>query len=163
MNKLLDLTAVWYEEGDRLGYALAIISLAPILIFTSLTVLTLCTDPPCSDHHLKLLLGQVLNEVLSMSLKQILRIPRPLNGPPIDDYGMPSRHAQFMGFLVGYWNGGLPGRMRGGERWWRGCGVVGAVMVCWSRCYLKYHSVGQVLVGAVIGFVFARVYAKFFP
>lgn len=161
MYKLLELSAIWYEKGDRLGLLMALVSLAPMLIFTSLVVLALCTDPPHSTHHLKLLVGQLINELLSVSLKRYLKIPRPPHGPPMtdDDFGMPSRHAQFMGFLVGYWRGRLPGVMRGvgGLR----VVVVGAaVLVAWSRCHLLYHSVDQVVVGLLIGFVFAKIYAK---
>lgn len=75
------------------------------------------------------------------------------------DYGMPSSHAQFVGYLYGnvdelvklVW---LPGWLV------RLATLVVTVLVPVSRVYLEYHYEGQVLIGLMLGYAFATLWHK---
>ena len=172
------LTHVQYTPNDRLGFLCAGLSLAPVFLIVALVTATLARR----DLHLFTgLFGQILNTVLNVIIKRIVRQPRPTtsvltqtpNAVGFSPHGMPSNHAQFVFFFVGFW---LPwilfsannvrrskirktgnGAGRGGE----GCVVwrrLAAITICLcacavvaSRVYLHYHTVAQVSVGAVIG------------
>lgn len=90
----LPLSHVVFEEGDRLGYFLAIVSLGHLYVAVSTLTLgfalrdvrvplvaagqvgrRLCT--PSHVSHQLVLLAQVLNIVVSYVLKKIIKDPRP--------------------------------------------------------------------------------------
>jgi dolichyldiphosphatase len=170
MYKLLELTAIWYQASDPLGPVMAALSLLPILIHTSLAALSLCTPPPHSTHHQKLFLGHLLNEFLNARLKRVFRRARPTPGPPTSNDnckvgdGMPSSHAQFMGFFIAAWACRLPGQVMGVVPEWIlfAAAMVAAVLVSYSRVYLRYHSREQVVAGFVIGVGCGRVFKEIF-
>ncbi|KAJ1839236.1 hypothetical protein LPJ70_005139, partial [Coemansia sp. RSA 2708] len=100
-----------------------------------------------------LLLGQLLNELLNLIIKLIIREPRPHEHLG-DGYGMPSSHAQFMGFFVVYVVVYLETRVVMHQVHRRvvqaGSLVLGGLVLI-SRVYLGYHTVRQVLAGAIVG------------
>lgn len=102
-----------YEDSDPLGYLLAFLSLTPpFLVAIQATVygtLLLLVGAPGPFHRTlrkpaqlagMVLLGQLLNELLNLALKNVLRSPRPVSEAFTSDYGMPSSHSQFMTFLM---------------------------------------------------------------
>lgn len=110
----------------------------------------------------------MLNESLNKVLKSAIREPRPvfrLNA--YNEFGMPSNHSQFMSFFSTYALLFVLVRMPqinalftfhvGMERLWRLLIVattwLGTLLVCYGRVYLQYHTVGQVLVGFIVGLV----------
>ena len=111
MKKFLSFTAVAYESGDVLGHTLAWCSLIPqVLLVVQVTAFILCESKSRQLQAGSILTGQIINEVINMILKRILQQPRPSSRHPFlcnllfsgsgrMDYGMPSSHAQFVGFF----------------------------------------------------------------
>ena len=150
-EKLLSLTAVVYQRGDKLGQLLAAISLLPLVLLVSLATLILCRR---DLQTCCLLLGQLLNELVNKALKETIREARPL-GSPGDDFGMPSSHSQFMGFFAACHVQFAYSRRkhhRGVEVYGSSALAVGcAVLVAFSRVHLRYHTLEQVLIGGALG------------
>lgn len=149
-TEFLALTAVRYGRGDLLGKCLALVSLAPIFLLAQLAALVAVRrDWPT----LVLLAGQLLNDRFNALLKSFLRQARP-EACELEDFGMPSNHAQFMGFLLCYSALFLHQRCDC-PRWEAAAWVAGTAaltaLVCVSRIYLAYHTTGQVLVGLGVG------------
>lgn len=99
--KHFTLTLIVYDPTSRLGIPLALLSLSPIFLFVAYFALVIFS------RRLSLLLlaaGSVANEVLSLALKRVLRVPRPY--PHLPDvgsgYGMPSSHAQAGAFVLAW-------------------------------------------------------------
>ncbi|KAJ0355672.1 hypothetical protein COL154_007320 [Colletotrichum chrysophilum] len=111
--------------------------------------------------------GQLGCEALNFALKRLIKEERPrrIHGK---GYGMPSSHAQF----VAYWSVFLvlflmvrhrPSPARRHHRPYSliervvvsGVALVIAAAVAWSRVYLDYHTVRQVLVGCLAGSITA--------
>uniref|UniRef100_A0A7S2S7W1 Phosphatidic acid phosphatase type 2/haloperoxidase domain-containing protein n=1 Tax=Rhizochromulina marina TaxID=1034831 RepID=A0A7S2S7W1_9STRA len=150
--EFLSVTAVRYRTGDLVGKGLALVSLAPIFLIAQLAALVAVRrDWPT----LVLLLGQLLNDQLNGLVKHQVRQPRPLDCE-LESYGMPSNHAQFMGFLLSFTGLYLCWRCacsRLEKAFWA-TGTAGlTVLVCISRVYLLYHTTEQVLVGLGLGFL----------
>jgi dolichyldiphosphatase len=155
---LLQLTAVHYDAGDRIGHLLALCTLLPILISFSIIILFIVNRQLAS---IQLGIGLIGNEVLNAVLKRWLAHPRP-NHSQRSDYGMPSSHAQFSGFFAMYMLLLLWWRWRIGsfiKRFiYSTVVLVGSLLVCYSRIYLHYHTEEQVLVGILVGTVVAILY-----
>ncbi|KAJ2490228.1 hypothetical protein IWW37_003337 [Coemansia sp. RSA 2050] len=90
------LTHFQYSDGDHVGMALALASLFPIFMIVMEVTIVLSRR---EISGILLLTGQLLNEGFNLVLKQIIREERP-HLHLGDGYGMPSSHAQFMGFFV---------------------------------------------------------------
>lgn len=114
--------------------------------------------------------GLVLNTILNMFLKSILRQPRPYTenqlknilskyGFPFcfqykftsDLFGMPSGHAQNTAFIVMF----LYLVSKQNVHW---IVLLFAALVLWNRIFFGYHSVSQVLVGVLIGSIVSIVF-----
>ncbi len=114
--------------------------------------------------------GQLGCEALNFLLKRVLKQDRPkiMHGK---GYGMPSSHAQFVAFF------GLsltlfllfrhvpkePSALHSPLSLWMRVGLsglvlMGAGLVAWSRIYLNYHTLKQVMVGYTAGTIFAIVW-----
>ena len=110
MKRPVSFFLVEYEELDPLGYLLAFLSLTPpfLVAIEAAVYCTLLLALPRvkglrqQPAHLAgiLLLGQLLNELLNLALKNILKGQRPHSDVYTSDYGMPSSHSQFMAFLM---------------------------------------------------------------
>nr|XP_043607209.1 lipid phosphate phosphatase epsilon 1, chloroplastic-like [Erigeron canadensis] len=113
-------------------------------------------------------MGSVLNVMLSVALKKILKQERPVSGGTSghgmpsskDRYGMPSSHAQSIFFTLVFWIISV-------VKWHGLNGVTasfGLLFVAlgsyfsWLRSYLRYHSTSQVIVGAVVGSSFSLLW-----
>lgn len=104
--KSFALTHILYDPAHPLSIPFTLLSLSPIFLFVSYFTLIIF------DRRitvLSLAAGSVLNEILSLGLKRVLKGERPYmgQGEVGDGYGMPSSHSQAAGFLVawgiGYW------------------------------------------------------------
>lgn len=123
----------------------------------------------------------MLDEVLNKILKRIIKDPRPLERKDAyGKWGMPSSHAQFMGFFTAYLvlficlrqkNTYRTAVGRAGMKLLVSMLAVVNIVVCLSRVYLSYHTLLQVLVGQLIGislgslmfFVVVHLIAPHFP
>ncbi|XP_059162604.1 dolichyldiphosphatase 1-like [Physella acuta] len=176
--KALSLTYVEYPKDDFIGFVLAWFSMLPfILIVSFITLIVLRRDL----HTAAFFAGLVISEGINFIVKHIIREPRPLRGRANlhTEYGMPSSHSQFIWFFSSYFTIFLIFRLYRNhsivDDLWKyvcaGLSVVCAILVSWSRIYLSYHTISQVLLGAVIGIVlgslwFANVHfllSPFFP
>jgi len=162
--KTLSFTHVEYPEGDKLGKLFAVFSLAPIVIAVVLATLFLSRR---DLHTLTFGIGVIVNHVLNYFLKQYYDEPRPVQRQVVfEELGMPSNHSQYMWFvcvyLVLFTKYRLHHLGHRGETIWK-LFVILATLSCagvmsYSRVYLQYHTVEQVVWGSVIGAVFALVW-----
>lgn len=146
------LTYVTYVPGDKLGLICSILALAPVFIVVSYATLLISRR---EAHLAYVLCGQLLNVGLNAVLKSVIGEPRP-PGADHDGNGMPSDHAQFMSFWACYGVLFLAHHVPClGRTGWRP--VLATAMsalslaVAFSRVYLGYHTIVQVLVGFGIG------------
>jgi len=165
--KTLSLTHVEYPEGDKLGKIFAIYSLAPLVI--AIVLFTLFVSR--RDLHTATLgVGVILNHILNQVLKRMYREPRPvIRAVVLEEHGWPSNHCQYMWFVCMYSLLFIKYRLH--HRWgwvevgWKFIAVVlcigGALVMAYSRVYLQYHTVNQVVAGSWIGSVAALVWFLF--
>lgn len=148
----LSVLHVEYIEGDHWGHLFALFSEVPIFIMVAYATLI------CSRRDLttiSMVCGQLLNEVLNFCLKRWFQHARPRGASLVaPEFGMPSNHAQFMGYFtmclslwcLRCWGVDKVWRM------WTVCALIScAGVVCSSRIYLNYHDVPQVFVGLIVG------------
>ena len=150
-------THVLYAEGDVLGQALALVALTPVFVMVAYAVLLVSRRDLATAA---LAAGQLANEVVNYALKRAIREPRPthvhqhLGTQP--KWGMPSDHAQFVGFAAGYLTLWALRRWRIAPPWRAGAASAlhaGAAAVAVSRVYLGYHTQRQVLAGYTVGLI----------
>jgi len=158
--KPISLTYVTYPEGDMVGKLLAWGSLLPIFIIVSFVTLILFRR---EIHTMMFFVGMLLNETLNMVLKRYFREARPCR--PGDEsllyskHGMPSSHAQFMGFFALYLIFFAYMRLKPHESEYfivrkhvmAFSAFTSAIFVSISRIYLHYHSLEQVGAGLLVG------------
>ena len=113
-------------------------------------------------------IGLFANSVLNTILKGIIQEPRPIfdskkvklmashakdyyfqNGIPFDIYGMPSGHAQMAFFTTVYIYLSLKHRNL------LYLYLIISLIICYQRVKFDFHSITQVVVGAIIGSCFA--------
>ena len=161
MQQVFQLTYIEYPSEDKyFGFLMALFSLAPILLLPSiLTTFVYSRDLRVGFLSLGLILSTVINEVLKAIIKQ----QRPLLSHR-KGYGMPSDHAQFMFFLLV-----VARNMLKDKRFRPGFASFGSfvlfiasVLVMISRVYLGVHTLLQVLIGALIGFIFGAIWTQLF-
>ncbi|XP_053694663.1 dolichyldiphosphatase 1-like [Sabethes cyaneus] len=158
----ITLTLVEYPKGDLLGKLLAWISLAPLGIGAGFVALILFRR---DLHTIVFFIGTLFNEGVNIILKHCIQEPRPVNRSQIwTEYGMPSSHSQCMCFFAQYVLLFIFIRLHHmnnnnarAERLVRllvlaVCWAV-TFLVCFGRVYLQYHSLQQVLVGALVGMI----------
>ncbi|XP_063529811.1 dolichyldiphosphatase 1-like [Cydia strobilella] len=162
----LALTLVEYPKGDWIGKFFAFISLSPFGIGAGFVTLVLFRR---DLHTIAFFLGTLVNEVLNIILKHIICEARPLaRGHLYNEYGMPSSHAQFVWFFSIYVLYFVAVRLHHINNnsiisaLWKGIIVSGclslALLVSIGRVYLHYHTSAQVIVGALVGFLFATIW-----
>ncbi|XP_068621136.1 dolichyldiphosphatase 1-like isoform X2 [Battus philenor] len=113
--------------------------------------------------------GTLFNELLNIILKHLICEARPLaRGHLYNEYGMPSSHAQYIWFFSIYVlyffvirlhhinNNSIISAL------WRviivGSCFILAILVSVGRVYLHYHTTSQVVVGGIVGFLFATIW-----
>jgi|AntAceMinimDraft_11_1070367.scaffolds.fasta_scaffold79111_2 membrane-associated phospholipid phosphatase len=130
-----------------------------IFILNILTIVLLLSQ---YTYLLFYLIGGVLNFILNISLKLLIRIPRP-NGDKhlfnimnhrnkrilIDKFGMPSGHAQSIGFSTCYAFLTIKNK-----KWLFFYGVV-CILTLYQRYNNKNHTLFQLFIGLVVGIIVA--------
>jgi len=160
--KPVSLFHVTYPADDIIGKILGWGSLIPMFIIVAFITLILFRR---ELHTMAFFGGIVLNELLNAILKHSIKASRPCR--PGDEaqlfnkYGMPSSHAQFMGFFAIYMTlfAYIRLKMHISEQFMDNIrqhlmaftSIGAALFVIISRIYLRYHTVEQVIVGLVIG------------
>ncbi|KAH0359797.1 dolichyldiphosphatase, partial [Aureobasidium melanogenum] len=162
----LSLTHVHYNPNDPIAHACAFLALVPQAL--CITYATLIWSTREAEVGL-MFAGQLACEALNWVLKRTIREERPhrLTGK---GYGMPSSHAQFVSyfavsltlFLLLRHNPHAPNTSTTHiptstfERLALSVLVIaGAAAVAQSRIYLNYHTERQILVGCIVGVLFA--------
>ncbi|KAK7488106.1 hypothetical protein BaRGS_00020697 [Batillaria attramentaria] len=158
--KAISFTHVEYYKGDFLGYIFAWSSLLPFCIGVGFVTLIIFRR---DLHTMSYFLGIVVNEAANWILKHIIQERRPgrVKGNLYTEYGMPSSHSQFMWFFATYMAFFISIRVYRNyniiDDLWKGvvCGgsCVAAAFVTYSRVYLEYHTLGQVLWGCFLGII----------
>ncbi|KAK9869536.1 hypothetical protein WA026_003292 [Henosepilachna vigintioctopunctata] len=175
----LSLTLVEYPKGDIFGKFLAFISLAPFGIGAGFVSLILFRR---DLHTITFFFGTLFNEVFNYFLKHSICEERPMSRNDLyTEYGMPSSHAQFVWFFTTYViyfvfirlhhmnNNNIIETMS--KILILSSSLIMSLLVCISRIYLQYHSYSQVIVGSIVGVLFATfwfaltyfAFTPFFP
>jgi dolichyldiphosphatase len=173
MRKAISLTHVEYESGSLLQMILAYISLLPVFSAISYLALILFRrDVATISMFLGQLLTESINKVKSPFisydeiLKETFQQPRP-NASPMAGFGMPSSHTQWAFYLSTYATLYISSSRITLSYPLKLFLIVGlksaSILVGVSRIALKYHSVDQVIWGALVGTSFAIVWYLFDP
>jgi len=157
--KVLSLTHVEYQEGDNLGKLFAIFSLLPlVIVIVFITAFLLRRDL----HTFTYGVGVIVNYIANAALKKYFAEPRPkVRSVQFEEYGMPSSHSQFMWFCSTYMVLFTLLRLHNTTAWKLLCVLVvlgASTTMSYSRVYLQYHTVAQVVWGGVVGGVGALVW-----
>ncbi|KAI9101206.1 dolichyldiphosphatase 1-like protein [Phlyctochytrium arcticum] len=154
----VSLTHVQFDENDPYGAIMAYASLSPIAIIISYCTLIAFRRDVATIF---LLIGQLSNEAVNFSAKKIIREARPTEYLG-KGYGMPSSHAQFVSFFAVYLTIYSIRRLTFRNLAWKpliSLSVLSlALLVAYSRVHLTYHSPRQVIVGIIVGSVFAGIW-----
>ncbi|KAG6483398.1 lipid phosphate phosphatase gamma-like [Zingiber officinale] len=158
--KAVTLTHVRYRRGDSLGYVLAWVSLIPVFISLGGFVSNFIFRRELQGVFFAfgLLLSQVLNELTKSSIQQSRPSAMCAVLEVCDSHGWPSSHSQYMFFFASYFtllcllNGAGVSSPRSRHLlallpW------PAAFLTLYSRVYLGYHTVAQVIAGATLGMV----------
>ncbi|KAI8091262.1 uncharacterized protein B0P05DRAFT_577334 [Gilbertella persicaria] len=94
----ISLTHVYFNPQDKISYALAYITLAPIAILVFYASVIVSRREVAG---ILMLSGQLANEALNYILKEWIEQERP-HAHLGDGYGMPSSHSQFICIYLGY-------------------------------------------------------------
>ncbi|CUM62516.1 uncharacterized protein PRCAT00000067001 [Priceomyces carsonii] len=160
-----DHTYILYDPTDLISVCSVHLSLLPIYImvfYTSWFLITREIEPVI------IVGGHLVGEILNKIFKVILRLPRPDfhkdfgSGSYGLTYGMPSAHSQFMGFFASYFICIILFKVHLTYRQKiLGCTALSfiSLLVAFSRVYLLYHTIPQVMVGCLIGTFLGLVYS----
>ncbi|KAI0738484.1 PAP2-domain-containing protein [Daedaleopsis nitida] len=161
----LDVTHVLYDESSTLAQVLALLTLTPILLNPAYAALTVWTRELV---FLEMWAGQMLCETFNYVLKHIIQQERPTTELG-DGFGFPSSHSQWMGYFASFLvlhfslrhrfvSTGFPLLDHVRDILLLVCIVTLSGAVAFSRYYLSYHSIPQVLWGFGIGVLFGSSY-----
>lgn len=149
-----EATTVLFKPGDTFGLIAAFASLLPIALCVALLTVFLCRR---TAEDLWIGAGQVFGEVLNTVLKLIIKEKRPhtpVINMPEDSYGMPSAHSQYMGYFatVMTMQTLFAKNISMAHRLFRIASLMGiSVLTAYSRYYLYYHTLAQVICGFLFG------------
>lgn len=145
------LTHIQYRANDPLGLLMAVASLLPILMLVVYLTLIVSRRDLATIY---ITVGQIGTEIVNYVLKHWIKESRPIVKLH-KGYGMPSSHAQFMTYwaaIVSLW---ILYRLRFRVKIFKFIIIsivyLTTIVVCYSRVYLQYHTVKQVLIGSVVG------------
>ncbi|KAI0372626.1 PAP2-domain-containing protein [Pilatotrama ljubarskyi] len=161
----LDLTYVLYNDSSVLSHVLALLTLTPILLNPAYAALSVWTRELL---FFEMWAGQMLCECFNYLLKHLIREERP-NKELGDGYGFPSSHSQWMGYFASFLLLHFTLRHRFVTTGYPILDIARDVAlytfiltwagaVAFSRYYLLYHSIPQVLWGFGIGVAFGTAY-----
>ncbi|RNA18033.1 dolichyldiphosphatase 1-like [Brachionus plicatilis] len=160
--KPLSLMFVEYKSGDLLGFILAWITMLPILYAVSIfTIIIIRRDLTTILYFI----GFLITELVNFVLKNLIKQPRPYlnehrSKGNFSKYGMPSDHSQVMFYfstffvlMVAYryyiYQSKLMQILI--KSFLCVLAIFAAILVAFSRVYLKYHTNEQVIAGSLIG------------
>lgn len=161
-----DHTYIVYDPSDWISTACVQFLLLPVYImvfYTSWFLITREIEPVIVVG------GHLIGEILNKVVKHIFKQPRPDfhkdfgAGSHGLTYGMPSAHSQFMGFFAAYFICCIWKKVPLQKSWKYVASAIllaTALGVAFSRVYLWYHTVPQVVVGVLVGATFGTF---FFP
>ncbi|KAI9895766.1 hypothetical protein PsorP6_018853 [Peronosclerospora sorghi] len=161
-------TWVMYDPTDRFGEIMAFFTLSPVyvtIVYVTLVLIQRDLDSVSmilgQVSHLKLLkllytrlslllVSGKINKVLKKAINQ----KRP-DGACSSSPGMPSAHSQYISYFSSYAVAFMYSRLNSHryiEQWLAivGCTIL-AMVTCYSRVRLGYHTEMQVVVGAIVG------------
>eukprot|EP00249_Psilotum_nudum_P011467 c23193_g1_i1 orf=462-1136(+) len=161
--KAVALTHVRYEAGDSLGGLLAWASLLPVFIFLGgfMTHFIFRRELQAMFFAVGLIISQIFNDFVKDAVKE----DRPFTCQALemcDSHGWPSSHSQFMCFFSIYVTLLVTCSFTFSTRFgklflmvlpWPFTGLV-----MYSRIYLGYHTLGQVLAGGCLGLILGTVW-----
>ncbi|CCE83061.1 Piso0_002836 [Millerozyma farinosa CBS 7064] len=160
-----NITYILYDPSDIISLACVHLSLLPIYImvfYTSWFFVSREIEP------VVIVGGHLVAELINLLFKRCLRSPRPDfhvsfgSADGILRFGMPSAHAQFMGFFAGYFSSIVLRKINHLSRRQKIAGVfilqALGISVSFSRVYLKYHTTFQVIVGNTLGYTLGIFY-----
>ena len=152
--KSFSATHFQYTSGDHLGKLCCLLSLLPYIMGVMIGTWFIAFR---KVDTVVIGIGVVLNDVINLILKSILKEERP-SGTGLDDvsYGMPSRHAQFTAFVCVLLLLKTPFRMKAVP--FQVILLSSMLFMAFARVYLQYHTVGQVVVGCLVGAVLAVIW-----
>ncbi|RUP46658.1 phosphatidic acid phosphatase type 2/haloperoxidase [Jimgerdemannia flammicorona] len=157
----LSLTHVQFDPADKLAYLLAYITLSPLAILAAYASTILARREIAA---IVMLAGQLVCELLNATLKEVLQETRPCDHLG-KGYGMPSSHAQFAWYFSTYLLLYTYTRITVDNTIWKHLLAIVAisfsVVVSYSRIYLGYHTLTQVIYGASFGVCFAVFWYTF--
>ncbi|KAK7267641.1 hypothetical protein RIF29_20319 [Crotalaria pallida] len=147
--KAVTLTHVRYQRGDKLGHFLAWVSLIPVFISLGgfISHFIFRRELQGIFFALGLILSQFINEIIKTSVQQA----RPATCALLemcDSHGWPSSHCQYMFFFSTYLTFLLFSRR---HLFLHSLTWSTAFLTMYSRVYLGYHTVAQVLAGTALG------------
>jgi membrane-associated phospholipid phosphatase len=135
--------------------------IGPIILFVP-TIFLLFNKRNALIYYIS---GSFLNCILNIFLKLLIKQPRPSDDPdkfellmerrkhllliPYDVFGMPSGHTQSVAFTTVFVFLTIRNDI------FRGFCVLIALVTTWQRVEYNYHTVLQVIVGGIVGFLFA--------
>ncbi|RNA18032.1 dolichyldiphosphatase 1-like [Brachionus plicatilis] len=179
--KPLSLMFVEYKSGDLLGFILAWITMLPILYAVSIfTIIIIRRDLTTILYFI----GFLITELVNFVLKNLIKQPRPYlnehrSKGNFSKYGMPSDHSQVMFYfstffvlMVAYryyiYQSKLMQILI--KSFLCVLAIFAAILVAFSRVYLKYHTNEQVIAGSLIGifcgsiwfFFINTIFSKYF-
>ena len=163
--KAVSFTHVEYPKGDVIGLILAWSSLFPVFVLSGFFTHIYFRR---EIHTITFFVGLLLDECVNLMLKYTIQEPRPeshhttVNVP----FGWPSSHSQFTWFFLTYITYFIHIRFQTNnsllDMVWKHCMsglcVIIACIVSYSRYYLLYHTLNQVIWGGLIGFVNASIW-----
>lgn len=95
----------------------------------------------------------IINTAINGILKATIQEQRPIHSnykayTMIDNYGMPSGHAQTLGFITGFFLYKYPK-----QHGLLFLNILNSVLTSFQRIYSEYHTEKQVIVGLLVGFI----------
>ncbi|KAF8322485.1 PAP2-domain-containing protein [Clavulina sp. PMI_390] len=163
-----ELTHVLYDGSSTKSELAAFITLSPILLMPVYAGIIVKTR---ELTVINMMLGQLANDVFNHILKYTIKQERPQAGLLGDTYGFPSSHSQYMAYFATFLLLHLSSRHTfasygAGLRWLdllqRGALYAGILLwsfgVAFSRYFLHYHTVEQVVAGYMIGIFSGATY-----
>lgn len=166
----LALTLIEYPKDDFIGKAFAYSSLIPLVILIGFSTLILFRR---DLQTLFFFVGIILSELVNYVLKHLIQEPRPMSRATYyTEFGMPSSHSQLVWFFSTYVALFLFLKLYSSNNAnssienltkiliVSGCFLM-AALVSFSRVYLQYHTVIQVIAGAIIGSILAIIWFTF--
>jgi dolichyldiphosphatase len=144
---------------------LFLLRISPLSIYQFGIVVAIFTRKPM---FFVFLLGLIANDVMNFGLKTIIRQPRPSNTGIVDgiktgcgiipfygeettSFGMPSGHAQCLGYVAAFWTAYLLYERKPYALAYSVVLAAIAVAVGWSRVEMLCHNTNQVFVGLLVG------------